>query len=164
MRALRPLCSRAAGNDGGDPGGVEAAFMAEMRTTLRASSRHAANLTCSLHVTRSPAASGCERLPVAPPGHGQITRKTSMALCPAWSRCSVGLLSRMVFDDALSPRVHMRQITATELMAYFEVYTDLFEREQELPAGPYHAGRRHRPITGTPTTWPLPSIASAWTV
>jgi len=60
-----------------------------------------------------------------------VTRKNfngSLASLEPVFRRLVGVLARMVFDDGLEPkRVGSRQITASELLAYFEVYTDLFK-------------------------------------
>ena len=42
----------------------------------------------------------------------------------------VGLLTRRIFEESLEPkRVHTRNITAPELLAYFRVYTDLFKSD-----------------------------------
>ena len=119
------------GNDGGDPEGVEAAFMAEMRDYFKGVI--GVRGQSDLQSTRDQIArcfEGVSAFLLPHPGTA-ITRKnfngSLSSLEPVFRRL-VGLLARMVFDDALEPkRVHMRQITATELMAYFEVYTDLFK-------------------------------------
>lgn len=53
------------------------------------------------------------------------------ALDPMFQRL-IGLLARIIFDEYLEPkRVHTREITAPELLAYFQVYTDLFRNDSK---------------------------------
>lgn len=121
-------------NTGGDEAsadGVEAAFIAEMRDYFK--SVIGVRGQTDLQSTRdqiSRCFEGVSAFLLPHPGTA-VTKKnfngSLSSLEPVFRRL-VGLLARMVFDDMLEPkRVHMRRITASELMAYFEAYTALFK-------------------------------------
>lgn len=52
-------------------------------------------------------------------------------LDPVFTRL-IGLLARTIFEECLEPkRIHTRDITAPELLAYFQVYTELFKNDSK---------------------------------
>ena len=135
--------------DGGSGGsgeeGLESAFLAEMQAYFKGVI--GVRGQTDLQSTREQISRCFESVSafLLPHPGTAVTKKnfngSLSSLEPVFRRL-VGLLARIVFDDALEPkRVHTRRITATELMAYFEVYTALFKDGKEgFPTGTNYVG------------------------